>query len=583
MLWFGVFVAALVGIFLGVAQIVPPRADTASLFPDNALLYIEARDFGGLLKDWTSSQEKLSWLKGDNYAAFSRSRLFQRLSQAQDEFSTAASLRPDTALLSSVAGTQSALALYDIGNLEFVYLTRMDSSQVAATPIWQVRDKFEQRTEGSAQFFLRQDQQTNRTAAFAARDGWLILATRADLIAGVLDRLQGAHTHSLPDEPWYAEAMHKAAAKDDDLRMIVNLEKIVPTPYFRSYWVQRNITEMKQYRSALCELHRTSQGYREDRILLRKTAVDPAANGDVRSLLTLVPSDAVYAAAQSSPDRETALTALRENLLELKPAQQVSSWSAAPAPVFTPDAGSADDLESRIDVAPTIPIEPDPYQSLRALLASSQLSALLQVYSTRSQRENMFIGLDRAVVLQSDSSWDSALVQSAMSAALRPGLTASELGIEWSPRQGAAGAYAALTGQIPLYLAVHGKLLFVSSSESLLAALMSKVAMEPSVETNGVTYAAFFQHTPTEQQTFRKLVDRLDSTGHAQPVSQDAESASPADEEGTEAGTGQSPPFFSGNLASLSRTFAHVVRESIEERDQGTQVMQTVIYQWDNP
>ena len=55
-----------------------------------------------------------------NYAAFSRSRLFLRLEAAFDEFSTAAGAPPDMALLSDVAGAESALALYDIGKLEFL-------------------------------------------------------------------------------------------------------------------------------------------------------------------------------------------------------------------------------------------------------------------------------------------------------------------------------------------------------------------------------------------------------------------------------------------------------------------------------
>jgi hypothetical protein len=46
---------------------------------------------------------------------------------------------------------------------------------------------------------------------------------------------------------------------------------------------------------------------------------------------------------------------------------------------------------------------------------------------------------------------------------------------------------------------------------------------------------------------------------------------------------GQAPPFFSGNVASLSSMFANVARESIEESDQGAQVTQTVIYQWQRP
>lgn len=567
--------AALAAVLWAAAQIVPAHTDLAALFPDNALLYLEAKDFRTLLKDWNTSAEKRVWLQGANYQGFSRSRLFQRLSQAQDEFSAAASIRPDNNLLSSVAGSQSALALYDIGNIEFVYLTRMDQAQVEATPLWQVRDKFEQRTEGSAQFYVHQDQQSNRTAAFAASNGWLVLSTRADLIAAVLDRLQGAHPRSLPDEPWYADALKQAIGPADDLRMVLNLEKLVPSPYFRSYWVQRNITEMKQYRAALCDLHRTPQSYREDRVLLRKPGATATASGNVQPLLVLAPDSAVFTSAQASPDPERVLAELRENLLDLKPEQMRVAWSA-PSGVAQENAGSASMLEERIDVAPVIVAQSDPYKPLRTLIAAAQPAALLKVYTTRSPQDEMFVSIDRGIVVPAASPWNQDAIQNAIANALRPGLTASQLGVVWVQHFGTSGNYSALDGQVPLYLAVRENQLFVATSESLLNALLSHRNPSAQSKPDGLTYAAVFRHTPREQQTFHKLVSSLDTANRSN-------NSAPTPDDDAQDGNGQTPPFFSGNIASLGRMFVHVERESMQEKDEGTQVRQTVVYQWQHP
>jgi hypothetical protein len=236
-------------------QAVKSKPELPSLLPEGALLYLEAKDFGSLLQDWNTSEEKRAWLSGDNHAAFSTSRLFGRLSQAQDEFSAAAGIPTGGSLLGKVAGKQSCLGLYDIGNLEFVYVTRLEQQAIESTPLWQTRGKFEQRNEAGTPFYVHKDAQSSRTAAFAARDGWLILGTREDLVAGVLDRLQGASSHSLSGEGWYAEAVQQATGERGDLRMVLNLDKIVPWPYFRSYWAERNITEMKQYASAVSDLY----------------------------------------------------------------------------------------------------------------------------------------------------------------------------------------------------------------------------------------------------------------------------------------------------------------------------------------
>jgi hypothetical protein len=58
--------------------------------------------------------------------------------------------------------------------------------------------------------------------------------------------------------------------------MVLNLEKIVPSPYFRSYWVQQNITDLKSYAAAVSDMFRSGSEYREERVLLKKA---PAADG----------------------------------------------------------------------------------------------------------------------------------------------------------------------------------------------------------------------------------------------------------------------------------------------------------------
>jgi len=564
----GVVLAAAIWL---VAQVQTPSPGPSALMPDGALLYLEAKDFRSLLNDWNASEEKRAWLAGDNYAGFSRSRLFERLLQAQDEFSTTASVPADSNLLMQVAGDQSALALYDIGNLQFVYITRMDEARAEATPLWQVREKFEQRQEGEDHFFVREDQQSSRTAAFAIHKGWLILGTRADLVAGVLDRLNGQGAHSLTDESWYADAVKQAARAPGDLRMVLNLEKIVPSPYFRSYWVQRNITEMKQYRATLCDLERGDKEYRESRVLLRAPDSTAKASGDVAPLLALAPADAAFASAQASPGADAVTAALREGVLDPR-VQQAAGEATAPPAVQFENAGTASDLEQRIDVAPVLVNETDPYADLRQLLQASDLTGLLQVYRTHSSPKSMFVGIERGLVVQSASAWKDTAVQDALSATFRRGLTASQLGIGWSSVAIASGTAWKLDGSIPLLMAVRTNRLYVANSEALLSAILSRGTSPEASDSDGVTYEADFHHNAREQQAFTNLGGRLDAAGHGTPSAGSADTDTGAD--------GQAPAFFSGNIASLSQMWSRVAREKVTEKDQGAFVSQTVEYEW---
>lgn len=564
-----VVAGALVALW-AVAQLQQARTpELPSLMPDGALLYIEAKDFDALLHDWNGSDEKRIWLAGDNYQAFSRSRLFQRLSQAQEEFSTAAGLSAGSGLLNVVAGKQSCLAIYDIGNLAVVYATHMDEATVEDTPLWQLRSNFQQRTEGAAQFFVRQDQQSGRTAAFASNNGWLILATREDLLAGVLDRLQSQGARSVATEAWFADTVKQAQGPQGDLRMVLNLGKLVPSPYFRSYWVQRNITGMKQYSAALSDFYRTAQNDREERLLLRKPGLAATVTGDVGALAALAPPDATFYSAQASPDQANVLTALRDNLLELKPARAESMWNNAPPAATQADTGAASMLDVRIDQAPAIVAPADPYQSLRALLGTAQPSGMLQVYSTRVSQDGVFVQIQSGIVIEAEQNWNDAAVRDALVAATQPGLTAGRIGLSWSQRSAAPGGYFALDGQVPLFVAAREKQLFLANDADLLERMLTQRQSPPSAPQSGVTYTAAFRHSPREQQNFLAIVARLDRAGNA--VAADGQ-VFPQQ--------GGVPNFFSGNVESLSTMFSGMSQETVEEKDQGAKVTQTITYQW---
>ncbi len=117
----------------------PPQPPLSKYVPAGALLYLEAKDFSSLLEDWNSSAEKKQWIMTSNYEVFSRSRLFLRLKGVSDQFAAAAGFSPNMNFLSQVAGTRSALALYDIGNLEFLYVTYLPSAKSVQTTLWQTR------------------------------------------------------------------------------------------------------------------------------------------------------------------------------------------------------------------------------------------------------------------------------------------------------------------------------------------------------------------------------------------------------------------------------------------------------------
>ncbi|HEU4416219.1 MAG TPA: hypothetical protein VFT65_15640, partial [Candidatus Angelobacter sp.] len=208
-----------------------PTHPLDQIMPEGPLLYIEARDFSALLKDWNSSTERAQWLKSDDYRVFSNSRLFLRLNQASDQFAVAAGLPPDMKFLVDAAGRESALGVFDIGNLEFLYITRLSSGNFLQSELWQSRNKFQPRSAGGKPFYTRKDEKSGRVVAFAVADDYMILGTREDLVAGSLELMSGSKGRSLRQEGWFTQALASTSATPGDLRMVMNLDKLAVTPH----------------------------------------------------------------------------------------------------------------------------------------------------------------------------------------------------------------------------------------------------------------------------------------------------------------------------------------------------------------
>ena len=199
-----IFCVALTCVGVGLAAYraaaAPAPQPLSKYVPAGPLLYLEAKDFSSLLSDWNSSPQKQQWTQSSSYEVFSRSRLFLRLKGASDQFAAAAGLPPDMNFLSQVSGERSVLALYDIGNLQFLYITYLPSAKSMATALWQTRAKFEPRSAGGVSFYLRRDPESKREVAFAISGDYLVLATREDLMAGALQLMSGKPDRTVESE-----------------------------------------------------------------------------------------------------------------------------------------------------------------------------------------------------------------------------------------------------------------------------------------------------------------------------------------------------------------------------------------------
>jgi hypothetical protein len=536
-----------------------PKPELSHFVPAGALLYLQAKDFSALLADWDKSPEKQEWVNGNNYEVFSRSRLFLRLKDAVGEFSNAAGVPADTALMRQIAGKESAVALFDVGKLQFLYITRLPSGNSMRSALWQTRSKFETRSAAGVVFYLRRDPESNREVAFTVTGDYLLLATREDLMAGALQMLAGSTDHGMEAETWWSRSI-AAAGTAGDLRMVLNLEKIVPSPYFRSYWIQQNITEMAQYSAAISDLTRDSKEYHEERVLLRKesaTKYDASASGTsgAADLSRLVPTNAGVYVARSDPKAEECVKLLETKILAPHLGPAAPEKLAPQVQLGNGETGGGSDLETRIDQAPVQQAgSTDSGTLLKEMFAKNPVMATLQIQGSGANPQDAFVRMHSVVVFLGASDWDEPSAKSALVDFVRTGLTTGELGIAWRSNSGVSE----LDGLWPLAVSVRGKYLFVSDAREILAATLAN--MDRKSGNPPSTSVAGFNHQ-AERGPFTKLTRMLNL-------------------ENSTGGAGQAPDFFFGNIGSLSETLRGVASEKIVVRDAADKQTQTVTYAW---
>jgi len=550
----------------------------ARLVPSGPLLVLEALDFSELLADWSGSREKPLWLASTNYQVFSRSKLFLRLEEVHKEFTAAAGFTPDLSMLESIAGAESVLALYDVGQVEFLYITKLPSARRLQSVLWQTRANFEPRNVADTPYYVRVEQKSGRIVAFATTEDYLLLSTSEDPLANALKLLAGesgaadsgtavtASATPVTGQPWYADGV-QAAGRPGELRMVLNMSSIVRSPHFRSYWIQQNVSELRQYRAAVSDLHRSADEIRERRVFLRPAAVtgeaesQPEESSIAADLTRLVGDDLGFYRVWNAPKLQDTLTLLERKILARRTGTPPTPRVAPTVFLGGGAVGSEAALETRIDEPPPVPLQGGfPHAPLRAILERAGLQAVLQTQSSRPLSDSVFLGDETLVVLLANSDWKLEEARDALADSVRGLWTASRLGAQWADQNDNGETYSELDGLTPLLVAARGKHLFVANAAQPLLAALGRMTAPASGPGSG--YAAAFSHA-RESTNYRRFMGQLDS------LQIQRYGSSP----------NRSPEFFSENVGSLSTALARVKDVSLRTEDRGSTVVQTVTYE----
>jgi len=515
-----------------VAQNATPPASPLPHFPPGAMLALDARDFGQLLREWNSSQAKKDWLDGDAYRQFAVSRLFQRLQEAQQEFADASKAPIDMTLLEQLAGDRAALALYNPGDLEFLLVTRMTEARFAASLLGRQRATLSPRNAAGTAYFVATNPASKRVVAFSIRGEWLIVGTTESLVAQCLQRMAANTNNGLTSEDWYARAA-QAAGPQGELRMAANVDALYNSPHFRSYWIHRNRAELQPFSATISDLDRQAAQWTERRVLIRKQAATPTPVNAALwpPLLRAVPASAGLYRAWLQPDANFTAALLVQKFFNPTPGSG-PYVERAPSIAGVSEAGGESDWNDRIDEAPFVPGDTRPDSArLAQYLSRAQLTGVVQIQGTRDSPGNVWIHQDTGLVLTRTGNWNASEIQNEL----------------------------AQLGPATVQLAVDGNRLLLASTPALLASMRTDTANP--APGNNAQFTGVFRHR-LERDRFTRWMERIGQPTYVAPAQ----------------GQQRQPQFLGDVIGSLSQSLRNVAEQTVTTADNGDRLNQSIVY-----
>ncbi|HLM00324.1 MAG TPA: hypothetical protein VK400_04655, partial [Pyrinomonadaceae bacterium] len=251
--------------FIAVSQVKSRAFAPAADFPRAALVYVETEDLPALIRLWNESKFKEKYLASDNFRDFKNRHLGLKLVARWAEFNAATGFPLDLEAVSGLAQNKAAIALYDIGRLEFVFIAPISEEAFAASRFVRNQTNFEAETLPDGTIVYRKAVEADRgrqkqELIFTGAKGRFVLATSEKLLAQTLNNIDGkaaAAKNRLIDEPSFQALLSRDGDGKNEARgsrsatasVWVNQAALNKDYYFNRYWLMSDVESLENIRA----------------------------------------------------------------------------------------------------------------------------------------------------------------------------------------------------------------------------------------------------------------------------------------------------------------------------------------------
>lgn len=269
----------------------------AKKFPKDALVYAQVSDLPEFVRLIGESQISEKYLESINYADFQNSHLGIKLAERLQDISKQTNVPIDLTLISSLSEKQAAVALYDVGKLDLVFVSPMNEALFSATMFVQNAERFNKENFEDDTVFYRTELSVDRNRQkqnliFANINGYFVLATNEKLFLETQKIITSKQTKNrLYDEVSFNKLSERITP---NLATIwINQEKLNSDYYFRRYWLMSDVENLKNIQAGIFDISLDENGLTEKREFLLKEAISKQdiSSSEIKDLMSKIPED----------------------------------------------------------------------------------------------------------------------------------------------------------------------------------------------------------------------------------------------------------------------------------------------------
>lgn len=592
--------------------------ELAEDFPRGALVYGQFADLPALIKQWDQSHLKQQYLESENYKQFQHGHLALKLIERWEEFNNALGFPLDTAALSSTADNRVAIAIYDIGRLDLVFIAPMSEEKLMATEFFKSKEQFEATELPDGTTYYRHEVEADRgrqkqMLVFAALKGRLILTTSEPLLLRAITNINGkSKKDRLWDDPSFKTL--SAITNPHFATVWVDQAKLNADYYFKHYWLMRNVDQLKAIRACMFDLELKDGTWIERRDYLSAGKAvqkdSPIAAAEIARLQTQIPADVPFLKIKSLGNDAALTTSLIQETLLDRPADKQNqsgkywSWERYGDDEFYPDENDDEgdgrysylspEFDSVIDDPRDAKIsqQEEPGESplrselerqfaerLQQAVAPAHPLAAMVATSPKTIAGPLFVEFRRLAILplQAPTNLNRQLLEEAISKAAQSRLTVAGPSVDLKWVDHSEGDHAWRELELPMLgwhfcYALRGNDLIIANSPEFLTSILG----HPNQPAGSIEQSASALDDLTiirldqRKSAFDDIVNRLD----AESIKRSQE-ARKKDDKGA---SGKSEEFFSGNISSLLDVASNVTRIEIKRSSSSNSLHEEIDY-----